>query len=344
MSLLTGIMQTNEVEVEGVDKKYVNDKLDLKLTKSGDGMSGQLDMNDNKIIDLKTPTNNTDASTKKYVDDQAALKLDIAGGQMTGPLGLGDGRLWDVGDPTLPTNGANKRYVDTQDTASRTLCVLKAGSTMSGNLVMGSNRITGLGTPSLSSDATTKTYVDTRDNLMLLKAGDTMSGVLNMGSSKITSLATPTVNTDAATKKYVDDQISARPKESNYFVFEFKSTGNDKWKQAENLTGHMFWTNNRDIKFTILSHVFDDDNTLPSKFSLSYWVFYWTKAGVEKQDWSISRIKASKSSVSGTSLQSYPVGRSLTIKDISALTIRYRYLNTGNVGNESALHCLIEYV
>ena len=294
MSLLTGITQTNEVE--GVDKKYVNDKLDLKLTKSGDSMSGQLDMNDNKIIDLATPTNNSDASTKKYVDDGLSGKLDVAGGQMTGPLGLGNGRLWDVADPTLDTNGANKRYVDNKHA------------------------------------------------LTLLKSGGTMTGEINMGDDKITGLKTPTNDTDASTKKYVVDQIASVPKKSNYFVFEFRSTANQSWKQAENLTGHCFFTNSRNVKITLLAHVFDDDNSLPTKLSLSYWIFWWDKAGTENSDYSISKVYNSKHAISGTSLQSYPINRSLTISDITALTIKYRYLHSRSVGNESSLHCLIEYV
>ena len=35
-------------------------------------MSGNIDMGDNKITNLKTPTSNTDAATKKYVDDNEA--------------------------------------------------------------------------------------------------------------------------------------------------------------------------------------------------------------------------------------------------------------------------------
>ena len=41
----------------------------LGFTSSGVTMSGNIDMGDNKITNLKTPTNNTDAATKKYVDD-----------------------------------------------------------------------------------------------------------------------------------------------------------------------------------------------------------------------------------------------------------------------------------
>lgn len=71
------------------------------LQKRGGTMSGELNMGDNKIINLKVPTEDADASTKKYVDDLGATKLDLSGGAMTGPLGLGNGRLWDVSDPTL---------------------------------------------------------------------------------------------------------------------------------------------------------------------------------------------------------------------------------------------------
>ena len=75
-------------------------------------MSGDINMGDNKITNLETPTDDTDATTKKYVDDLGDTKLDLAGGAMTGPLGLSGGRIWDMADPTLPTTGANRRYVD----------------------------------------------------------------------------------------------------------------------------------------------------------------------------------------------------------------------------------------
>ena len=296
MSLLTGVIMSNEVEVEGADKKYVNDKLSLKLTKSGDGMSGELDMNDNKIIDLKSPSNNTDASTKKYVDDQAALKLDLSGGQMTGPLGLGGGRLWDLGTPTLDTNGANKKYVDDQ--------------------------------------------VATK----LARTGGTLLGELSMDDNKITDLATPTDNSDASTKKYVDDAISSVPSGSNYMIFEFRSVGNNTWRQSSNLNGFMFWTNDKPIKLTILSHVFDDDNAL-SNLNLYYKVIYWTKAKVKKQNTTIWKTNVNEYvSITGTWMQCFGIFKSTTFTDISCFTLEYKYFHTGDIHNESSVHCLIEYV
>ena len=194
-----------------------------------------------------------------------------------------------------------------------------------------------------SSDVSKK-YVNDKLSLKLTKSGDAMSGELDMNDNKIIDLKTPTSDTDATTKKYVDDQIASVPKESNYFVFEFPSTSNYRWKQAQNLTGHMFWTNDRAIKLTILAHVFDDDNAL-SKMNIYYLIYYWTKAGVEKWDASIQSLDVVEhSAVNGSSLQAFGIFKSITFNDISAFTLQYRYLHTGNIGNESCCHCLIEYV
>ena len=347
MSLHTGIEPTQEIDVSQLNiptKKYVDDQDKLRLAKSGGTLTGGLSLDDNKITDLGAPTANTHASTKKYVDDQAALKLDVAGGDMTGPLSLRNGRLWDVADPSLPTNGANKRYVDAQDTALKALCVLKAGSTMSGNLVMGSNNITGLGTPTLNTDACTKGYVDTRDALFVLTAGSTMTGELNMGSNKITSLATPTANTDASTKKYVDDKFSTVPKESNYFTFEFPGTSNNTFTRSYSHSGFIFWTKNRDIKITFFAHVFDDDNSL-SNLNLYYKIVYWTKTGVKKTNFTIWKTNVNEHlSITGTSLQTFEIDENITLTNIKCFTMEYKYFHTGNIGNESALYCLIEYI
>lgn len=57
----------NEVE-------SVIDGLPSKVSKSGDSMSGDLDMTNNKVKGLATPSADTDAATKKYVDDSVSGK------------------------------------------------------------------------------------------------------------------------------------------------------------------------------------------------------------------------------------------------------------------------------
>ena len=278
--------------------------------------------------------------TKKYVDDQDNLKLAKSGGTLTGGLSMDDNKITDLGTPTGNTHASTKKYVD--DKAALKLDL--AGGQMTGPLGLGNGRLWDVGTPTLDTNGANKKYVDDKHALAVLKSGGTMTGEINMGDEKITDLATPTNNADAATKNYVDDAIPTVPKESNYFVFEFPSTTNHRWKQAQNLTGHMFWTNDRDIKLTILAHVFDDDNAL-TQLNIYYLIYWWTKTGVEKYDWSIKKIKVNEhSAVNGTSLQSFPIFESITIRDISAFTLQYRYLHTGSIGNESCCHCLIEYV
>ena len=171
-----------------------------------------------------------------------------------------------------------------------------------------------------------------------------MTGELDMDDNKITDLATPTNNTDAATKGHVDGQIPTVPNSSHYFTFEFPSVVNNTYIQSRNLNGFMSWTNDRDIKLTILAHVFDDDNAL-SNLNLYYKIEYWTKAKVKKQNTTIWKTNVNEYiSITGRMLQSFGIFKSITIKDISCFTLHYKYFHTGDLGNESSVHCLIEYI
>src|SRR5438093_7555907 len=58
---LTGAT-TNGYSLSDLDNRFVND--------SGDTMTGNLDLGNFKIINLATPTNNTDVTNKNYVDTQ----------------------------------------------------------------------------------------------------------------------------------------------------------------------------------------------------------------------------------------------------------------------------------
>ena len=278
--------------------------------------------------------------TKKYVDDQDNLKLAKSGGTLTGGLSMDDNKITDLGTPTANTHASTKKYVDDQAALKLDL----AGGSMTGPLGLGNGRLWDVGTPTLDTNGANKKYVDDKHALALLKSGGTMSGALNMGSNKITSLATPTANTDASTKKYVDDQIAAVPKESNYFVFEFPSTPNNTFTRSYSHSGFIFWTRNRDVKITFFAHVFDDDNSL-SNLNLYYKIVYWTKTGVKKTNSSIWKTNVNEHlSITGTSLQTFVIDQNITLTNIKCFTMEYRYFHTGNIGNESALYCLIEYV
>ena len=98
-------------------------------------MQSDLDMGDNKITDLATPTSNYDAATKKYVDDNA-------GG---GGVSLSGNNTW------TGTNNFNGSYVTVTGTFSATGAaislgnhssdIVNIGGTLGGTLRMGDNDI-----------------------------------------------------------------------------------------------------------------------------------------------------------------------------------------------------------
>lgn len=99
------------------------------VKKAGDTMSGALNMGNNKVSAVATPTDDEDAATKKYVDDKvsgAEYKLPIAGPNKLGGVKIGSG-LNITGDGTLSATGGGGEVGD---------YLPLAGGTMSGDIVM----------------------------------------------------------------------------------------------------------------------------------------------------------------------------------------------------------------
>lgn len=132
------------------------ERKERSLDTTGGSLTGQLDMQTNKIVNLGTPTANTDAVTKQYVDDADNLKLNLAGGTMSGDIAMGTNKVTGLGTPSANNDATTKTYVDSADNLKLNL----SGGTMSGAIAMGNSKITGLGTPTDASDAATKAYID----------------------------------------------------------------------------------------------------------------------------------------------------------------------------------------
>lgn len=105
---------------DATNKNYVDTADALKLNLSGGTMLGNVDMNNNKLVNVGTPTQNLDAVNRLYVDNVSSLKLNLSGGTMTGALNMNNNIL--NGIPTPLNNGdcANKLYVDNRNTALAT--------------------------------------------------------------------------------------------------------------------------------------------------------------------------------------------------------------------------------
>ena len=173
---------------------YVDTQDGLRVLKTGDTMTGTLNMGANKITSSYVPSNGVDLCNKTYIDGvdsslqtQINGKLSITGGTLTGLLTT----------PSLNVSGATASTVAIFD-ASKNLTSSTVSTTTLGYLDATSSVQT-----QLNSKATTS-YVDTQDGLRVLKAGDTMTGTLNMGANKITSSYVPVNGVDLCNKTYVD--------------------------------------------------------------------------------------------------------------------------------------------
>ena len=79
-------------------------------------MTNNLNMDNKKIIYLRTPTEDTDAATKKYVDDKVPDLSDYLEKDgtvaMTGNLNMNSKKIINLATPTSDNDAANKTYTD----------------------------------------------------------------------------------------------------------------------------------------------------------------------------------------------------------------------------------------
>jgi hypothetical protein len=102
-----------------VDGEVTNlqNQIDDKLDDSGGTVTGIIDMDNNVISNVGTPTNGGHATTKTYVDSAIASRLPIDGSSpMLDNINLGGFRAINMATPAVGTDGANKDYVDSAAT------------------------------------------------------------------------------------------------------------------------------------------------------------------------------------------------------------------------------------
>ena len=146
------------------------------------GMKTYLDMGDNFIKRVKTPTSNDQASNKSYVDTVGSNTMSAVA-------------------MIHPTKQEIADYLKKDGTVA-----------MTGNLNMNNNRIFNLPAPTGNNQPTPLSFTNLK---YLAHDGTTpMTNNLNMDNKKIINLRPPTSNTDATTKKYVDDLV---PDTSSFF-------------------------------------------------------------------------------------------------------------------------------
>ena len=212
-------------------------------------MQADINMNNNLIQNIATPTSSHQVTNKGYCDYNFLNRQ--KGGVLMGPLSMNRNDLLEIPAPKYGNSAVNKNYVDGEITKiDTTQFVKKVGDTMTGVLNMNGNQIIRLKEPVGSSDASTKGYTDRKiDNiqkidttLFIKKDGSVpMAADLDMGTHKIINVGQPTTDTDAASKGYIDNTLAESHLISSHKSNEFKYLNNANETSSEyNITVEAF--------------------------------------------------------------------------------------------------------
>ena len=142
-------------------------ELNLKLNRSGDKMDGDINMNNNFIQNIATPTSSHQVTNKGYCDYNFLNRQ--SGGVLMGPLSMNRNDLTGIPDaPKFGYSAVNKNYVD-------------------GEI----SKIPGIDTsPFLKIDGSRA-----------------MTGILNMNTHKISNVVNPEFDTDVVNKQYLENKL-----------------------------------------------------------------------------------------------------------------------------------------
>ena len=198
-------------------------------------MLADINMNNNFIQNIATPTSSHQATNKGYCDYNFLSRQ--KGGVLMSSLSMNQNDLFEIPAPKYGNSAVNKNYIDTEITKVHqnldlTPFLRKDGQrAMTGSLNMNGNQIIRLKEPVSSSDASTKGYTDRKiDNiqkidttLFIKKDGSVpMAADLDMGTHKIINVGQPTTDTDAASKGYIDNTLAESHLISSHKSNEFK--------------------------------------------------------------------------------------------------------------------------
>ena len=139
-------------------------------------MLADINMNNNFIQNIVTPTSSHQATNKGYCDYNFLNRQ--KGGVLMGPLSMNRNDLTGIPDtPKFGYSAVNKNYVDAKIPSVDTTPFVKldGSRTMTGNLDMDSHKITNLNLPTNDNDASNKQYIDEK----LLKSHLLSSEVVN---------------------------------------------------------------------------------------------------------------------------------------------------------------------
>ena len=179
-------------------------------------MQADINMNNNFIQNIATPTSSHQVTNKGYCDYNFLNRQ--KGGVLMGPLSMNQNDL--TGIPNTPKFGysaVNKNYVDGEiskilGTDTSPFLKIDGSRAMTGNLDMGDHSIQKVGDPANSDDVATKNYVDAEIGyistpFLKIDGSRAMTGILNMNTHKISNVVNPEFDTDVVNKQYLENKL-----------------------------------------------------------------------------------------------------------------------------------------
>ena len=195
-------------------------------------MQADINMNNNFIQNIATPTSSHQVTNKGYCDYNFLNRQ--SGGVLMGPLSMNRNDLTGIPDtPKFGYSAVNKNYVDAKiPSVDSTQFVKKAGDQMNGDLDMDSHFVKNVGI-NLLDDSTVvpRSYVDAFINSAILNP---LEHDLYAGNFQIKKLKDPTDSQDAVNKKYIDEKLlkshllSAKVENAFKYLFDADESSSER--------------------------------------------------------------------------------------------------------------------
>ena len=244
-------------------------------------MQADINMNNNFIQNIATPTSSHQVTNKGYCDYNFLNRQ--SGGVLMGPLSMNQNDLTGIPDtPKFGYSAVNKNYVDAKiPSVDSTQFVKKAGDRMNGDLDMDSHFVKNVGI-NLSDDSTAvpRSYVDSFANSAI---HNPLERDLYASNFQIKQLKIPTDVQDAANKQYIDEALLKSHLVSSHIENAFKYLSDQDESSSER---------------NIIVHGIQDFNGSPHKNKKAYDIDLIYTSGTQNYD---SKI--------GINLYPLPVGK-----------------------------------
>ena len=155
------ILPRDSFPVQGNTNKAVSYETQREIflsRKESFPMQADINMNNNFLQNVATPTSSPQGVNKGYCDYNFLNKQ--KGGVLMGSLSMNQNDLFEIPAPKHGSSAVNKNYVDSKIVPGLPL----SGGTLSGNLDMDENKIVQLKEPTAELDGANKHYVDCKNN------------------------------------------------------------------------------------------------------------------------------------------------------------------------------------